>query len=84
MKLTQKEKARAFAALRRLLKGPHWEALNERRSELIPGPDCPELSALQALADLRRLTLAPYPVESLQRLHRRVSNTPVSNVRAQP
>jgi hypothetical protein len=35
MKLTKAQQARAFAALRRLLKGPHWEALNERRSLLI-------------------------------------------------
>ena len=69
MKLTNKQKAAALAALRRLLKGPHWEALNERRSVLI---DCEyanaitsdslrELEALQALASLRRMTLAPYP-----------------------
>lgn len=69
MKLTKKQKASAFAALRRLVKGPHWEALNDRRSVLIEceaanaitANSLRELEALQALASLRRMTLAPYP-----------------------
>lgn len=61
MKLTKKEKDRAFAALRRLLKGPHWKALSRRRCDLICDGESAELDALQALASLRRMTLAPYP-----------------------
>lgn len=57
MKLTNKQKAAALATLRRLLKGPNWDALNKRRGALIDReaanaltPDSRrELEALQAL-----------------------------------
>ena len=68
MKLTKRQKAHAFAQLRRFLSGAHWAALNERRGALIDIGICSdELSALQSLASLRRQVFAPYPIQPVPR-----------------